>query len=159
MPILTDEIESFVRQMRLGFVATVNPDGTPSLSPKGTLTVWDHDHLVFADLHSPTTVENLRLNPAIEVNVIDPILRKGYRFKGKAELISDGDLFKKILRFYDEHGVIDAPRRIHTVVLVQLEQVRPVVSPGYEFGETEDQVRERWEAYYNSIHSPMFRKS
>jgi predicted pyridoxine 5'-phosphate oxidase superfamily flavin-nucleotide-binding protein len=61
MGILTQEIKEFVKQTKLGFVATVCPDGTPNLSPKGTTTVWDDDHLVFADIHSPGTVTNLLL--------------------------------------------------------------------------------------------------
>ena len=32
-----------VGEQRLGFVATVCPDGTPNLSPKGTTAVWDDD--------------------------------------------------------------------------------------------------------------------
>jgi hypothetical protein len=34
-------------EAELSFVATVCPDGTPNLSPKGTTAVWDDDH-VFA---------------------------------------------------------------------------------------------------------------
>jgi len=30
--------EGFVEEQRLGFVATVRPDGTPNLSPKGTMS-------------------------------------------------------------------------------------------------------------------------
>jgi len=41
-----------VTEQRLGFVATVCPDGTPNLSPKGTTAVWDDDHIVFADIRS-----------------------------------------------------------------------------------------------------------
>ena len=77
MGILTDDMKRVVREQRLGFVATVCPDGTPNLSPKGTTTVWDDDHLVFAHLYSPNTVENLRHNPAIEINVVDVFSRKG----------------------------------------------------------------------------------
>ena len=73
-----------VEKQRLGFVATVCADGTPNLSPKGTLRVLDDDHLMFADIRSPGTVANLRTNPGIEVNVVDPFVRKGYRFKGRA---------------------------------------------------------------------------
>ena len=40
-------------------MATVAPDGTPAGSPKGTTTVWDDNHLVFADIASPGTVRNL----------------------------------------------------------------------------------------------------
>jgi DNA-binding winged helix-turn-helix (wHTH) protein len=49
---------------------------------EGTTAVWDDDHLVFANVRSPGTLANLRLNPSVEVNVVDTVLRKGYRFKG-----------------------------------------------------------------------------
>ena len=66
MGILTDDMKRVVRQQRMGFMATVCPDGSPNLSPKGTATIWDDDHLVFADLGSPVTIENLGHNPACE---------------------------------------------------------------------------------------------
>jgi predicted pyridoxine 5'-phosphate oxidase superfamily flavin-nucleotide-binding protein len=40
MGILTNDMKRVVEQQRLGFVATVCPDGTPNLSPKGTTAVW-----------------------------------------------------------------------------------------------------------------------
>jgi predicted pyridoxine 5'-phosphate oxidase superfamily flavin-nucleotide-binding protein len=60
---LTEDMKRVLREQRLGYVATVRPDGTPNLSPKATTTVWDDDHLIFADLRSPGTVENLHHNP------------------------------------------------------------------------------------------------
>lgn len=76
---------------RLGYVATVCPDGTPNVSPKGTTAVWDDEHLVFAHHYSRQTVANIEAgNTAVEVNVVDPILRKGYRFKGPATVHRDG---------------------------------------------------------------------
>jgi uncharacterized protein len=33
---LTEDMQRVVREQSLGFVATVRPDGTPALSPKGT---------------------------------------------------------------------------------------------------------------------------
>src|SRR5438552_11863790 len=89
-----------VVEAELGFIATVCPDGTPNLSPKGTTAVWDDDHLVFADLRSPGTVENLRANPSIEINVVDQLVRKGYRFKGTAAVHDDGDSFERGIEFY-----------------------------------------------------------
>ena len=102
--VLTEDMKRVVTEQRLGFVATVCPDGTPSLSPKGTTAVWDYEHLVFADIRSPGTVENLRANPAVEVNVVDPIARKGYRFKGEATVLTQGALFEQILAFYQRRG-------------------------------------------------------
>jgi hypothetical protein len=56
------------------------PRRHPRLSPKGTTAVWDDEQLVFTDIRSPGTVGNLRAKPAVEVNVVDPITRKGYLF-------------------------------------------------------------------------------
>jgi hypothetical protein len=101
--ILTDEMRRLV-DSELGFVATVCPDGTPNLSPKGTTSVWDDDQLVFADLRSPGTVDNLRSNPSIEINVVDQLSRKGYRFKGTAAVHTEGDVFERGVRFSGAPG-------------------------------------------------------
>ncbi len=45
-----------VQEQRLAYVATVCSDGTPNLSPKGTIRVWDDSHLIFADICSPGTM-------------------------------------------------------------------------------------------------------
>src|SRR5437899_7123895 len=99
MGILTDDMRRVLDEQRLGFIATVTPDGRPNLSPKGTTAAFDDAHLVFADICSPNTIANLRSNPAIEINVVYPVLRKGYRFKGAATVLADGLRFEEILAF------------------------------------------------------------
>jgi uncharacterized protein len=148
MGILTDDMKRVIREQRLGFVATVCPDGTPNLSPKGTTTVWDDDHLIFADIYSPGTVENLRHNPAIEINVIDPMARKGYRFKGIAEVHSAGAQFEQLVTFYRERGT---PNPINSVVLVKVARAIPLTSPAYDRGYTEEEMRAQWQAYYTML--------
>src|SRR3984893_459789 len=103
MGILTDDMKRIVREQRLGYVASVCPDGTPNLSPKGTVAVWDDDHLVFAHLHSPQAVANVEAgNSVVEINVVDPIRRKGYRFKGPAAVHWNGPVYESGLRFYQQ---------------------------------------------------------
>jgi uncharacterized protein len=148
MGILTDDMKRVVREQRLGFVATVCPDGTPNLSPKGTTTVWDDDYLVFADICSPGTVANLLQNPAVEINVVDPDLRKGYRFKGTATILTEGEHFEKVLSFYRERGT---QQPIKSIVLIKVERAIPVISPAYDLGATEDEVRSRWQTYRESL--------
>ena len=97
---LTADMKRVVMEQRLAFVATVCPDGTPNVTPKGTIAVWDDDHLVFADIRSPGTIANIKKNPAVELNVVDSFVRKGYRFKGVGEVIADGERFQEIMRFY-----------------------------------------------------------
>ena len=150
MPSLTEDMKRLVREQKLGFVATVSPDGTPNLSPKGTVTVWDDDHLVFADIRSPNTVRNLRSNPAVEINVVDPVVRKGYRFKGTGRILTEGPLLDEILAFYEKQLEI-ARERINAIVLVAVEQARELVSPAYDRGLSEAEVRARWERYWDNL--------
>src|SRR5205823_6633464 len=135
-------------EQRLGFVATVCPDGTPNLSPKGTTTVWDDDHLVFADIHSPGTIANLRHNPHVEVNVVDPFARKGYRFKGVAEVLTEGTLYDAIISFYRQRGTRAV---IHAVVLLRIHSAAPLVSPAYDDGTPEEEIRSWWECHYADL--------
>jgi predicted pyridoxine 5'-phosphate oxidase superfamily flavin-nucleotide-binding protein len=145
--LLTEDMKRFVNAQRLGHVATVCPDGTPNLSPKGTTLVWDDDTLVFADLRSPQTVENLLDNPAIEINVIDPVLRKGYRFKGTATVLREGPSFESAVRFYEQKSGLSR-QRIRAVVLVAVSRVLPLVSPAYDSGRDEESVRRQWIQHY-----------
>jgi predicted pyridoxine 5'-phosphate oxidase superfamily flavin-nucleotide-binding protein len=148
MATLTDDMKRMVGEQRLGYVATVCPDGTPNLSPKGTVAVWDDDHLVFADIRSPGTIENLRRNPAIEVNVVDPIGRKGYRFKGVAAVHADGPIFDEALAVFRRRGVANPIRH---VVVMQVERTLALTSPAYDLGPTEEEIRDRWRRYYRAL--------
>jgi predicted pyridoxine 5'-phosphate oxidase superfamily flavin-nucleotide-binding protein len=139
--VLTEEMRRVV-EAELGFIATVCPDGTPNLSPKGTTAVWDDDHLVFCDLRSPGTVENLRSNPSIEINVVDQLVRKGYRFKGTGAVYTNGDVFERGVQFYEARGTVRARERIRGIVIVSVERALPVTSPAYDIGATEDELRE-----------------
>ncbi|TMK44332.1 MAG: pyridoxamine 5'-phosphate oxidase family protein [Actinobacteria bacterium] len=139
--ILTEDMQRVI-EAELGFIATVCPDGTPNLSPKGTTAVWDDDHLVFADLRSPGTVENLRSNASIEINVVDQLIRKGYRFKGTGAVYTEGDVFERGVQFYEARGTIKARERIRGIVIVAVERALPVTSPAYDIGLTEDALRE-----------------
>jgi uncharacterized membrane protein YphA (DoxX/SURF4 family) len=141
MATLSDEMIRVVEEQRLGFVATVCPDGTPNLSPKGTVSVWDPDHLVFADICSPRTVANLRMQPAVEINVVDPIRRKGYRFKGAGQVVDRGPDYEAGVQFFRKRSV---PNQIRSVVFVRVETGEALVSPVYDRGATEAEVVARW---------------
>jgi len=149
MGILTADMKRVVDEQRLGFVATVCPDGTPNLSPKGTTAVWDDDHLVFANIRSPGTIANLCQNPSVEVNVVDPFVRKGYRFKGVATVLGSGPLYDQAIAFYRQRGSQVAA--IREIVLVRVQTAHPVDSPAYDLGLSEEEIRARWERHFQSL--------
>jgi uncharacterized protein len=141
MTVLSQDACRVVEEQRLGFVATVNADGTPNLSPKGTVAVLDDEHLVFADIRSPRTIANLRTHLAIEINVVHPISRRGYRFRGRATVVDDGPRFDEIEAFYRARGSTNS---FETVAIVEVEHAESVLSPAYDDGAAEAEVRARW---------------
>lgn len=146
---ITPEIRALVERQRLGFVATVNADGSPNLSPKGTVVVWDDTHLLWVDIRSPRTMRNLRERPTTEINVVDPLTRKGYRFRGMCRVITDDVELEPILKFYREERLVTNP--IRAAVLVTVEQVEPVTSPSYDDPDADEaDIRRRYIAWYTA---------
>tara|TARA_B100001540_G_C15361891_1_gene441642 strand:- start:96 stop:542 length:447 start_codon:yes stop_codon:yes gene_type:complete len=148
MSVISSEIKSFLNSQKLGYVATVSPDGKPNISPKGTIISWNSDLLVFANIRSPDTMSNLKTNSSMEINVIDPLSRKGYLFIGTGKIIKDSPLFDEILTYYRNSG-IQSP--INSVVLVTVSSVSEVTSPLYDLGKSESEIKLRWKKYFNDL--------
>ena len=141
-----NEIKNFVNFQKLGYVATTSSDGTPNLSPKGTISILDDSRLVFANIRSPQTIENLKKNASIEINVVDPFSRIGYRFRGTAKIISNGDDFQNILDYYEKNGI---KSNISDIIVVDVESFSEITSPSYDLGQKKDDLVKKWKQYYN----------
>jgi predicted pyridoxine 5'-phosphate oxidase superfamily flavin-nucleotide-binding protein len=156
MGMLTEDMKRVVRDQRLGFHATVCEDGSPNLSPKGITDVWDDDHLYFADICSPQTVANIRRGSLVEVNVVDPFLRKGYRFKGPAVVYdpqSPGycDGLERL-----RAGGVKLVDRVKAVVVIEVREARPLVSPAYDDGTTtEMDMLRTYQARFACLHEQL----
>jgi predicted pyridoxine 5'-phosphate oxidase superfamily flavin-nucleotide-binding protein len=141
---ITDEMARMIAELRLCYVATVTPDGRPNLSPKGSLRVVDGDHLAFADIMSPQTMRNLKANPYVEINIVHPFLRRGYRFKGRCDIVTEGETFDLVANELWQREGKQYP--VNAVVRIEVETALPVRSPAYVFnkGVQEDDVRRIW---------------
>ncbi|MGY8729431.1 MAG: pyridoxamine 5'-phosphate oxidase family protein [Nitrosopumilus sp.] len=148
MSVITSEIKNFLDVQKLGYVATVSSDGKPNISPKGTIIAWSSTLLAFADIRSPDTMLNLQNNPFVEINVIDPLSRKGYLFSGTAKIIKDTPLYDDILTHYRNNG-IQSP--INSIVIVDVSSVSTVTSPLYDLGKTEDEIKLKWKKYFSDL--------
>ena len=145
---LTSDMKRVVEEQLLGFVATTAPDGTPNVSPKATFFVVDDRTIAFGDIRSPGTIRNLRTNPRIEVNFVDPFVRKGYRFAGTAEVAERGTAaFEALLGYY--RGSL-APR-LRAIVAVTVTKALPLVSPVYDDGTAEADVRRSHTARFRKL--------
>jgi hypothetical protein len=101
--------------------------------------VLGDDELGFADLASPGTIANLRHNPAIELNVVDPFTRKGFRFKGRAEIVKDPEARARVAE------VLGPDYPFEQVVKIHVETAAEVFSPVYTLTRTsEADVKQFW---------------
>ena len=145
---ITSEIKNFLNTQKLCYVATVSSDGLPNISPKGTIIAWASEILAFADIRSPDTVKNLQNNPNVEINVIDPLLRKGYLFKGVARLINSGLQYDEILQYYRDNGITSP---INAIILVDVSCVSDVISPLYDMGISEYEIKSKWKNHFANL--------
>ncbi|MGC8492696.1 MAG: pyridoxamine 5'-phosphate oxidase family protein [Syntrophobacteraceae bacterium] len=93
---IPNEVQEFVKG-KMAWVATASPDGVPNTTPKGTVQVLDDEHIIFADLFSGKTRENLQKNPKVAVTVLDMEKFKGFQFKGTAQLVDSGPVFDQMV--------------------------------------------------------------
>ena len=142
MTTISADVRAIVESAHLCFAATVGPDQRPNLSPKGTIRVWDDGHVFFLDIASPGTRRNLEANPAIELNVVDTLSRRGYRLSGEATLHRDGAVFEEARRRVLAEEGVDYP--VQCVVMVRVLESRELVSPGYEHVADEPTMRAAW---------------
>jgi general stress protein 26 len=148
MPILTADMLDVIQSAILSFVATINEDGSPNLSPKASL-IARNDALFFADIASPQTIKNIRRSPEISINVVDVFSRRGYRFNGRASVLPVKDVDRKFVAewVWRTNGP-DYP--VDHVVRIDVREAAPLLSPAYRFGEgvSEDTLRDAYMTKY-----------
>jgi predicted pyridoxine 5'-phosphate oxidase superfamily flavin-nucleotide-binding protein len=94
---LTQEMKDLIESQKVCFVATADKKGRTNVSPKGSIYVVDDETLAFADLYSQKTRANLKENANIALAVVDLKALKGYQFKGKAELLEEGNIYNDVV--------------------------------------------------------------
>lgn len=152
MGMMSDAIRREIDTERMAYVASVNDDGTPNLSPKATLATVDGDEVAFCDIASPRTLANIAARPSVEVNVVDLIRRKGWRLAGAARVVDTGPEFERLAALFRGRGVnLDGAGRqgpIRRFVVIRLAKVSPLISPAYAQGQSESQVVDYWSDFW-----------
>jgi hypothetical protein len=93
-------------------------------------------------------MKNLESNPYVEINTVDQIGRRGFRFKGTAEILREGEIFAFLANDIHTREGSDVP--VRAAVKVRVLETRPLLSPVYflKKGITEAEVRAVWMARY-----------
>ncbi len=147
---LTGEMKRLIRNHRAGFVATINKDGTPAVSPKATFVVVDDQTLAFGNIRSPGTIANVRTRPAVEVNFIDVLERKAVRVAGTAEVVGKTSASRQLLDVFEKDWP-DYLQYMTSFVTIAIGKAELILSPAYDIGHTEEELRSQNLAKLNAL--------
>ncbi|MBE3585939.1 MAG: pyridoxamine 5'-phosphate oxidase family protein [Thermoanaerobacter sp.] len=104
MPKITEEMRNMVEKEQC-FIVTADKTGQPSAAPKGSMLVLDEQTLAYGELVGKQTYRNLLENPKVAVVITDRQALKGYRFMGRAELLSEGPLYDRFAEKFAQMGL------------------------------------------------------
>ncbi|WP_260255466.1 pyridoxamine 5'-phosphate oxidase family protein, partial [Elizabethkingia anophelis] len=90
-------------------------DNIPNVSPKEIFS-YCNDKIIIANIASPKSVENIRMNKNVCISFIDIFVQKGFQIKGEGRIVTnkeaDFENYKSILEEMTEgkfpfHSVIE----------------------------------------------------
>ena len=89
--VLNEQHKRLIEKSVLCWVATVNKDGQPNVSPKEVFELHTNNRLVFAVIASPNTLKNIKQHAKVGVSCLDIWTQKGVQMNGIAEIIDPID--------------------------------------------------------------------
>ena len=137
---LTAEMRKLITDHTAGMVATINDDGTPSVSPKATFVVLDDETLAFGNLRSPGTLANLRARPSVEVCFIDVLTRRAVRVTGTGAFVAKAKAAPDLIAAFEPQWGAYL-ERMTGFVRIAVAAAEMILSPAYDLGFTEDELR------------------
>ena len=104
-------------------VATASASGEPDIAFKGSVMVWDADHVAFWERAHGQTLRNLRENGRACLLYQDFETRTGWKLSGTVELLEDGELRQRIMDKTIQLELDRDPERKGVAVLIRVDRV------------------------------------
>jgi predicted pyridoxine 5'-phosphate oxidase superfamily flavin-nucleotide-binding protein len=124
---LTDEMAKLVdNALQDGvpcMMGTASKDGMPNISFRGSVMVFDKQHLAYWERAHNIAIHNLEENPKIEILYRGRERGVGWRFYGTAEIFRTGQVREAIMNRTVQHELDRDPDRKGFGVLITVEQV------------------------------------
>jgi predicted pyridoxine 5'-phosphate oxidase superfamily flavin-nucleotide-binding protein len=132
MTLLNESVREAARRSVLCWLATVDAEGQPNVSPKEVWTISDDLHVVVAHIASPISARNIAQHPQVCLSFVDVFVQKGFKLIGRAREVRAAD---------PEFSAWAAPLlamvgqrfTIQSVLVVHVKSVSAIVAPSYRF--------------------------
>ena len=124
---LTDEMKELLYSaLADGFTAlvgTVSKDGSPQISPKGSVMVYDSETLAYWERAKRSAMENVGDNPNVVIYYNNQATRTRWRFYGKATIHESGAIRDDVMSKTIQAELDRDPERQGVAVLVKVDKV------------------------------------
>jgi len=121
---MKERIGSAFRDRKYCLLATASKDGLPSVSFRGSIFVWDDEHLAYWERSRFSGAEHIEENPNVVVFYFDLPARLGWRFIGQAILYKGGEMRQKIMDRTIKDELDKDPDRKGYGVLIRVDKIR-----------------------------------
>jgi len=127
---LNSDIKKYIDQSVLCWLATADTEGFPNVSPKEMFTYQGDDKLLIANIASPNTMKNLKVNPKVCVSFVEVFVQKGYKLKGIAKVIkpTNSSFLEKAkaltIKFGDAYPM-------NALIEIEIIKADPIKAPSY----------------------------
>jgi predicted pyridoxine 5'-phosphate oxidase superfamily flavin-nucleotide-binding protein len=130
--LLTSAVKESARRSVLCWLATADENGQPNVSPQEIFSVIDKDHIVVANIASPGTANNIRVNATVCLSFIDVFVQKGFKVIGIAtDVKPSSPKFSKWVA--PLRAMVIGRFPIRSVFVIRAIEVERIFSPSYRF--------------------------
>lgn len=127
---LNKEIIKSINDSVLCWLATVDQDGMPNVSPKEAFLADGDKHLLIANIASPNSVNNIQANSSVCVSFVDVFRQKGFKLKGKAVVLEEkDDLYAEKHQIFLD--ITNGKYPIKGIIQIEVTEVNPIIAPSY----------------------------
>jgi predicted pyridoxine 5'-phosphate oxidase superfamily flavin-nucleotide-binding protein len=129
-PKINEAMRTDIKNSVLCWLATVDADGTPNVTPKEIFSAYGDDQIVVADIASTNTVRNIQSHPKVCVSFIDVFRQRGFKIIGHATILDPkASAFAEVGA--DLLKMVDADFTIRNLISIQIEKVSRIWAPSY----------------------------
>jgi predicted pyridoxine 5'-phosphate oxidase superfamily flavin-nucleotide-binding protein len=124
---MTDEMREFIDDALANrmpcILATVSKDGQPNTSYRGSVMVFDDEHLAYWDRSKRQSIHDLQENPKVCVMFRHPEKRIIWRFYGEATIHQEGALREQVMARVVQPELDRDPERQGAAIIVQVNKI------------------------------------
>ncbi len=124
---LTEEmrelIDNALERGHPAVLATASPDGQPGIGFRGSLMVFDDQHLAYWERSKKTGLEHIEANPRVAILIRDHKEKRGWKFFGEAFIYREGPVRDQVMARVVKRELDRDPERQGLAVLVRVDRI------------------------------------